>query len=335
MTFESKSGSSRRQASRHLLTAVLGGLLLAGPAARADEAFPSRPSRLIVPYTPGGNTDLLGRVIAQGLGQTWGQSVVVENKPGAAGTIGVEMVAKSKPDGYTTVLGSFGNILVARSLYKSLGYDPAKDLEPVVLLATPPVVLVANEKMPFDDVKGLIDYARHNPGKLNYGSSGNGSSNHLFGELFASMAGVKLVHVPYKGSGPSVSDTIAGQIQLNFAPFPLVREHIKSGKLKALAVTSARRSPVLPDVPTVAEAGLPGYEAVGWFGLMAPAGTPKTILERINHDVNKVLESPAIRESLASEGAEPAGGSVEDARRSIAEGERKWGKLVQELDIQL
>ncbi|OVZ60633.1 hypothetical protein CDO44_07855 [Pigmentiphaga sp. NML080357] len=322
--------------AKRFWVALLGGALLAaGAAAQAEDAFPSRPSRLIVPYTPGGNTDLLGRVIAQGLSQAWGQSVVVENKPGAAGTIGVEMVAKSKPDGYTTVLGSFGNILVARSLYKNLGYEPTKDLEPVALLAMPPVVLVANERMPFNDVKGLIDYARRNPAKLNYGSSGNGSSNHLFGELFASMAGVKLTHVPYKGSGPSVSDTIAGQIQLNFAPFPLVREHIKSGKLKALAVTSAKRSPVLPEVPTVAEAGLPGYEAVGWFGLMAPAGTPREILERINRDVNQVLKSPAVRENLISEGAEPAGGSVEDARRSIAEGERKWGRLVEQLNIQL
>ncbi|MDX3905176.1 MAG: tripartite tricarboxylate transporter substrate binding protein [Pigmentiphaga sp.] len=320
---------------KHVVAALVGGMLAFGSAAQADESFPSRPSRLIVPYTPGGNTDLLGRVIAQGLSQAWGQSVVVENKPGAAGTIGVEMVVKSKPDGYTTVLGSFGNILVARSLYKNLGYEPTKDLEPVALLATPPVVLVAHAGLPFNDVKGLIEYARRNPGKLNYGSSGNGSSNHLFGELFASMAGVKLTHVPYKGSGPSVSDTIAGLIQLNFAPFPLVREHIKSGKLKALAVTSAQRSPVLPDVPTVAEAGLPGYEAVGWFGLMAPAGTPKGILDRINRDVNQVLKSPAVRESLSSEGAEPAGGSVEDARRSIAEGERKWGKLVEKLNIQL
>lgn len=310
-------------------------VLAGGAAAHADDAFPSRPSRLVVPYTPGGNTDLLGRVVAQGLSQAWGQSVVVENKPGAAGTIGVEMVAKAKPDGYTTVLGSFGNILVARSLYKNLGYVPTKDLEPVALLAMPPVVLVANERLPFSDVKGLIDYAKSHPGELNYGSSGNGSSNHLFGELFASMAGIKLTHVPYKGSGPSVADTIAGQIQLNFAPFPLVREHIRSGKLKALAVTSAKRSPVLPDVPTVAEAGLPGYEAVGWFGLMAPAGTPPAILERINRDVNRVLTSPAVRENLMSEGAEPAGGSVEDARKSIAEGERKWGQLVEQLNIQL
>ncbi|VCU70408.1 Tripartite tricarboxylate transporter family receptor [Pigmentiphaga humi] len=301
----------------------------------ADEGFPSRPSRLIVPYTPGGNTDMLGRVISQGLSQAWNQPVVVENKPGAAGTIGVEQVAKSKPDGYTTVLASFGNILVAGSLYKNLGYDPVKDLAPVALIATPPVVLVANERMPFSDVKGLIEYARQHPGKLNYGSSGNGSSNHLFGELFASMAGVKLIHVPYKGSGPSVADTIAGQIQLNFAPFPLVREQIKSGKLKALAVTSARRSPLLPEVPTVAEAGLPGYEAVGWFGLMAPAGTPKEVLERLNRDVNRVLNSPEARSSLAAEGAEPAGGSVEEARRSIVEGEKKWGGLVEQLGIQL
>ena len=322
--------------AKRLWAGILSGAMLAAaPAAWSSDAFPSRAARLVVPYTPGGNTDLLGRVIAQGLTQAWGQTVVVENRPGAAGTIGVDTVVRSKPDGYTMALGAFGNILVARSLYKNLPYTPNKDLEPIVLVATPPAVLVVNENMPFNDVKGLIEYAKKNPGKLNYGSSGSGTSNHLFGELFASMAGIKLTHVPYKGSGPSVSDTIAGVIQLNFAPFPLVREQIKSGKLKALAVTSAIRSPAIPDVPTVAEAGLPGYEAVGWFGLMAPAGTPKALLDRINHDVNQVLRSPAVRESLASEGAEPAGGSVEDARRSMVEGERKWSKLVEQLDIRL
>ncbi|WP_420227352.1 Bug family tripartite tricarboxylate transporter substrate binding protein [Pigmentiphaga litoralis] len=303
--------------------------------ARAADAYPDRPVRLVVPYTPGGNTDLLARIIAQKLGEAWKQSVVVENRAGAAGTIGVDLVAKSKPDGYTIVLGTFGNILTAPGLYKNLPYDAVKDLAPIILLAEPATALVVHPGVPANSVTELIAYAKAHPGALNYGSSGSGSSNHLFGALFASMANVKMTHVPYKGSGPAVNDLVGGMIQVSFAPFPLVLEQIKAGKLKALAVTGATRSPALPQVPTVAEAGLKGYEAIGWFALMAPAGTPRSILSKLNTEVDRILKTPEVRASLAAEGADPVGGSIDDAARSITEGVRKWGTLVQQLDITL
>jgi tripartite-type tricarboxylate transporter receptor subunit TctC len=314
------------------LAFALGAAHAAAPSA---ETYPDRPVRLVVPYTPGGNTDLLARVIAQKLGESWKQSVVVENRAGAAGTIGVDIVAKSRPDGYTIVLGTFGNILTAPGLYKGLPYDPIKDLAPVILLATPATALVVHPSVPANTVQELITFARAHPGTLNYGSSGSGSSNHLFGALFASMANIKMTHVPYKGSGPAVNDLVGGMIQLSFAPFPLVLEQIKAGKLKALAVTGATRSPALPQVPTVAEAGVPGYEAIGWFALMAPSGTPRSILSKLNTDIDRILKTPEVRASLAAEGADPVGGSIDDAARSITEGVRKWGGLVQQLDITL
>ncbi|CAN5644972.1 tripartite tricarboxylate transporter substrate binding protein [soil metagenome] len=314
-------------------TTSLATLLGTSTTAQAADDYPSKPSRLIVPYTPGGNTDILGRVIAKELQQASGQAVVVDNKAGAAGTIGTDFVAKSKPDGYTLLLASFGNILTASSLYKKLPYDPVNDLVAVSLLATPQTVIVAGSTLPFTDVKGLIAYAKANPGKLNYSSSGTGSSNHLFGALFASMAGVSMTHVPYSGSGPAINDILAGSIQLSFAPFPLVLEHIKAGKLRALAVTGATRHPLMPDVPTVAEAGLPGYEALGWFALMVPAGTPEPVVNKLNAEVNRIIALPEVRANLAREGAEPVGGTPQDAKRSITEGVKKWGDLVKKLDI--
>lgn len=316
---------------QRLIAAI--GLAICMAAAHGAGAYPDRPIRLIVPYTPGGNTDLLGRMIAQRLGESTGQTVVVENRPGAAGTIGVDAVAKSKPDGYTMVLASFGNILTAAAWYKTLPYDPVADLAPIALLATPQTVLVANPRLPFNDVKGLIAYAKANPGKLNYGSSGSGSSNHLFGALFASMAHIDMTHVPYKGSGPAINDVMAGTIQLSFAPFPLVIGQIATGRLKALAVTGATRHPLLPHTPTVAEAGVPGYEALGWFALMVPAGTPKPLIDRLNVEVNRILKLPEVKASLAQEGAEPVGGTPEAAQRSIIEGVKKWGGLVKKLGI--
>ncbi len=299
--------------------------------AMAAEPYPSKPIRIVVPYTPGGNTDLLGRLVAQHLGQAWNVPVVVENRPGAGGTIGVSQVAKSKGDGYTMVLGAFGNILVAQSLYKDLSYDPVKDLKPVILLATPPTILTATASLPVANVTELIAYAQKNPGKLNYGSSGKGTSNHLFGELFASMAKVELTHVPYKGSGPAVNDLVAGMTQLNFAPFPLVLPQIRAGKLKALAVTGATRSPALADVPTVAESGLPGYEGVGWFGLLVPSGTPDSIVIKLNKQINQILSNPQVRETLSAEGAVPIGGSPQDAVASVAAGIKKWRGLAEKI----
>ncbi len=309
------------------LAATLACTGLAGPAARAAEHYPDKPIQLIVPYTPGGNTDILGRVIAQKLGSAWGATVVVENRPGAGGTIGVNAVAKAKPDGYTVVLAAFGNILVAKSLYPKLPYDPVADLDPIILVATPPTVLTATAKLPANNVAELIAYARQHPGRLNYGSSGKGTSNHLFGALFAKMAGISMTHVPYKGSGPAITDLIAGQTQLNFAPFPLVLPAIKAGTLKALAVTGPQRSPLLPDVPTVAESGLPGYEGLGWFALMAPKGTPKDIIDKLNAEINRILQTPDVRKNLIEEGAVPVGGTPQEAARSITQGIAKWKEL--------
>lgn len=321
---------------KNLFSATLfAGVAAASPLAVANEPYPSKPIQLIVPYTPGGNTDVLARVIAQKLSEAWGRSVVVDNRPGAGGTMGANQVAKSKPDGYTMVLGAFGNILVAQSLYKKLPYDPVTDLVPVILLATPPTIVTASAKLPVKDIAGLIAYAKANPAKLNYGSSGNGTSNHLFSELFASMANVRMTHVPYKGSGPVINDLVAGAIHLSFAPFPLVRQQIKAGSLTALAVTGVQRSPVLPDVPTVAEAGLPGYEGNGWFALMVPKGTPKEIITKLNTEINRILESPEVRKALAAEGADPIGGTPAEAARSMAQGASKWRGLVNKMELTL
>ncbi|MDN3987388.1 Bug family tripartite tricarboxylate transporter substrate binding protein [Zwartia vadi] len=293
----------------------------------AAEKYPNKPIQLIVPYTPGGNTDILGRLIALKLGEAWGARVIVENRPGAGGTIGVNMVAKAKPDGHTLALAAFGNIIVAKSLYKDLPYDPVNDLDPVILVATPPTILTATASLPANNVKELIAYGKANPGVLNYGSSGKGTSNHLFAELFSSMSGVDMTHVPYKGSGPAINDLVAGLTQLNFAPQPLVLSSIKTGALKALAVTGAERMQMLPDVPTVSESGLPGYQGLGWFGVVAPKGTPPEIINKLNVEINRILESPDVRKRLTEEGATPVGGSSEDAKRSISEGIEKWKDL--------
>lgn len=309
---------------RALLITTMGCSLSVNAAA---EKYPSKPIQLIIPYTPGGNTDILGRLIAQKLGEAWDARVVVENRPGAGGTIGVNMVAKAKPDGHTLALAAFGNIIVAKSLYKDLAYDPVNDLDPVILVATPPTILTATSSLPANNVTELIAYGKANPGLLNYGSSGKGTSNHLLAELFSEMSGVKMTHVPYKGSGPAINDLIAGLTQLNFAPQPLVMSAIKTGSLKALAVTGTERMPMLPDVPTVAESGLPGYEGVGWFGLVAPKGTPPDIIHKLNAEVNRILNSPDVRKRLTDEGAKPVGGSPEDAKRSINDGIAKWKGL--------
>lgn len=318
-----------------LLTGILAFSCSSSVAAQQASAADSsmQPVRLIAPMAPGGTTDALARIIAHELSKKWNQSVIVENRPGATGSIGLDMVAKSKPDGHTIGIATFGNMLVANAIYPELRYEALTDLAPVIELAAPPVYLIANANQPFDDVKGLIAYAKANPGKLHYGSSGNGSSNHLFGELFAKMAGISMVHVPYKGSGPSVTDTLSGVIELNFAPFPLIKEHIGGNRLKVLGVTSAQRSAVAPDIPTIAESGLPGYEAVSWFGVAVPAATPTSVLQRLNRDINVVLEKEEVRSILASEGTAPTGGSLEHARKTVEDGMLKWGELVKELKL--
>jgi tripartite-type tricarboxylate transporter receptor subunit TctC len=309
-------------------------LLFASAAAMAQN-YPLRPVRFIVPFAPGGNTDVQGRLIAQKLSEMWGQQVVVDNRGGAGGTLGVDMAAKAPPDGYTLVLGSFGNILVGPALYRKLPYDPVKDLAPIVLVSTPPGLMVINPGLPAQNVKEFIAYARANSGRVNYGSAGSGVWNHLFGELFKSMAKIEMTHVPYKGTAPAIIDLIGGRLQMMMSPFPTALPHVKAGRLRALGVTEEKRSPVLPNVPTVAESGLPGYAAASWFAVLAPAGTPRPIVMKVNQDINRVFTQPEVRAAFASDGSEPAGGTPEALARSIHEGMAKWGKLVRDLNIQM
>lgn len=309
-------------------------LLMASGTGTAQN-YPTRPVRFIIPFAPGGNTDLQGRLIAQKLSDAWAQQVVVDNRGGAGGTLGVDVAAKAAPDGHTLVLASFGNILVGPALYRKLPYDPMKDLAPVVLVSTPPGLLVVNPTLPAKDVQELIAYARSNPGRINYGSAGNGVWNHLFGELFKSMAKIEMTHVPYKGTAPAITDLIGGQLQMMMSPFPTALPHVKSGRLRAIAVTGAERSPVVPNIPTVAESGLPGYAAASWFALLAPAATPKPIIRKLNFDVNRIFAEPAVKAAFVSDGSEPVGGTPEDLARSIREGMAKWGKLVRDLNVQL
>ena len=297
------------------------------------QGYPSKPIRFVVPYAPGGNTDILARLLGQKLSEAWGQQVIIDNRPGAAGTVGAELVARAPADGYTLIMGSFGNIIVANSLYKNLKYDPFRDFASIALVSLPPGILVENPAVPAQNVRELIAYAKSNPGRLNYGSPGSGAWNHLFFELFNASAGISIVHVPYKGIAPAVVDLLGGQVQLAISAFPTALPHIRSGKLRALAVTSAKRSGLMTDVPTVAESGLAGYEAAGWFGVLAPAGTPPAVVAKLNAEINRILELPEVKASLASDGAEPAGGTPAQMTESARAASAKWSKLIRELNL--
>jgi len=315
----------------HLAAILVLALTLATTA--SAQGYPSKPIRFVVPYAPGGNTDILARLLGQKLSEAWGQQVIIDNRPGAAGTVGAELVARSPADGYTLIMGSFGNIIVANSLYKNLKYDPFKDFASIALVSLPPGILVENPAVPAQNVRELIAYAKSNPGRLNYGSPGAGAWNHLFFELFNASAGISIVHVPYKGIAPAVVDLLGGQVQLAISAFPTALPHIRSGKLRALAVTSAKRSGLMTDVPTVAESGLAGYEAAGWFGVLAPAGTPPAVVSKLNAEINRILELPEIKASLASDGAEPAGGTPVQMTESARAASAKWSKLIRELNL--
>ena len=302
----------------------------AATAAQAQAPYPSKPVRIVVPFPAGGTTDILARAVAQKLVESNGQPVVVDNRPGAGGNIGAELVAKAPPDGYTLLMGTVGTHAINPSLYARMPYDHQKDFAPVILVAGVPNVLVVHPSVPANTVQELIAYGRANPGKLNFASSGSGTSIHLAGELFKTMSGVQMTHVPYKGSAPAIADLLGGQVQIMFDNLPSALPQIKAGRLRALAVTSAQRAPALPDVPTVAEAGLPGFEASSWFGLLAPAGTPKDVIAKLNTEVAKWLASPEAREKLTAQGANAFGMSPEDFVRHIAVETTKWQKVVKE-----
>ena len=308
------------------LGAVAPPLRAAGPA----DAFPSKPARIVVPFTPGGSTDILARAIGQRLSEAWGQPVVIENKPGAGGNVGVELVAKAPPDGYTIVMGHIGTFAANPALYKALPYDPVKDFAPITLVAMVPNVLVVGPAVQAKSLGELIAYAKANPGRLDYGSGGNGSAAHLATEYFRMRTGVQMQHVPYKGTGPAVADLLGGQIGVMITGALPLLPHIKSGKLRALAVASPKRLAILPDVPTIAESGYPGFAAVQWYGLFVPAATPKEIVAKINRDAVRALKDPAVAERLASEGAEPVGDTPEQFGAFVKSEIELWGKVIRE-----
>lgn len=319
--------SHLHSSSRRLLLAAAAALCLATPAFAQAQAYPTKPVRLVVPYPPGGPTDIVARVVAQKLSEQLGQQFIIDNRPGAGGNTGAELVARSPADGYTLVVATTAHA-INPSLFKNLGYSLSKDLAPVSQLTSGPLVIVANPSLPAKNVAELIALAKARPGELNFASSGNGQSTHLSAELFASMAGVKMNHIPYKGSAPALTDTMGGQTQLMFDTMLSAMPHVKGGKLKALAVTSATRSPVAPDVPTVAESGLPGYEAIAWNGLLAPAHTPPEVLARLSGALKKVLAAPDVKDKFEAQGFAATWTSPEDFGRFMTAEIDKWAKVV-------
>jgi tripartite-type tricarboxylate transporter receptor subunit TctC len=302
---------------------------LAASSAHAD-VYPSRPIRFVVAFPPGGGTDIIARSIAQKLAERLARQVLVDNRPGAGGNIGTDIVAKSAPDGYTMLMGSAGPLAINSSLFASMPFDPQRDLAPVTLAASTPNLLVVHPSLKVATVKELVELARAHPGEINFASSGHGTPAHLAGELFNSMAGVKLVHVPYKGAAPALADLLGGQVQLMFSTMPPALPHVKDGKLRALAVTSAKRSPATPDLPTVDEAALPGFEANTWHGVVLPAGTQPAIIARLNREIVAILHLPEIVERLSSQGAEPVGSTPEEFAAYIRSETKKWAKVVRE-----
>ena len=309
---------------------VLGSGLLATVPAAAQAVYPTKPLTIIVPFAAGGTTDILARIVGQALGTELGQSVIVDNRAGAGGNIGGQAAAKAPADGYTLFMGTVGTHAINASLYKKMPFDPIKDFAPLTRVANVPNLLVANPAQPFKTVKELIAYAKAHPGQLNFGSSGNGSSIHLSGELFKSMAKVDMQHVPYKGSAPAVTDLLGNQIAIMFDNMPSAIQHVRSGKLRPIAVTTAKRSPELPDVPTIAEAGVPGYEATSWFGLFVPAGTPPAVISKLNTAIVKVLANPEIKKKINEQGAEVYSEKPEQFSAFIQKESLKWGKVVRE-----
>ena len=297
------------------------------------QQYPARPLRLIVPFAPGGGSDVIGRFMAQRLGTALGQPVIVENRAGAGGVIGVEVGVKSAPDGYTLTLIP-SSYTVYPSLYK-LKFDPIADIAPIIQFSDGPLLVVVRPSLPVTTIRDLIALAKSQPGKLNFASPGHGTTLQLATELFASMAGVKLNHVPYKGTGPALSDTIAGQTDLYFAGIAAALPHVKSGRLRAVAVTTAQRVPAVPDVPTIAESGVPEYEVVVWYGLAGPKGIPRAIVDRINGEAAKVLKSPEVGEQLQSDGLSPAGGTPEQFLARIKKEIEVWRKVVNDAGVKV
>ena len=320
------------QALLRLVARVLPVLFAAAataPALAADD-YPDKPIRLVVPFPAGGGADTLARLIMPKVGQALGTSIVVDNKPGAGGNVGAELVARSAPDGYTLLYGTNGTHAINQALYANLRFDPVKDFVPVSRMTSIAAMLFVNPDFPAKSVKELIDYAKANPGKVNFASAGNGTTSHLAGELFRTMAGIAIVHVPYRGGAAAITDVIAGQVQMMIDVMPNAYPQVKGGKVRGLAVTTAQRFPTAMEYPTIAEAALPGFEVSAWDGVFAPAGTPSAIVEKLNGAIRQALDDPQVKESLLAHGALVVAGSPEDFARHIAAESEKWAKVVRQ-----
>lgn len=309
-----------------MLIILIAAALTAGGA--LAQQYPSKPIRLIVPFTPGGSTDIVARIVGQKLGDALGAQVLIDNRPGAGGNIGVELAAKSAPDGYTLVMGHIGTFAVNPALYARLPYDPIRDFAPISLVAMVPNMLVVHPSLPVKSVRELIALSRSRPGQLNYGSSGAGGTPYLAVEYFKLLAKVDIVHIPYKGAAPMIIDLIGGHLSLTITGIPPLLPHVKAGKLRALAVATSKRLPLLPELPTIAEAALPGYEATSWYGVLAPAATPKEIITRINAEIVKGIARPDAAQRLAGEGAEPATSTPDQFSAFIKSEIARWGKVI-------
>ena len=312
-----------------LPVAIAATLMGAAPAAQA-QAWPAKPIRLVVPFPPGGGTDLIARETAQRVGAATGWTFVIENRPGAGGNLGVDVAAKAAPDGYTIVLGQTSNLAINPTLYAKMPYDPLKDLAPIVLVANAPLVMVTGMGTPHKTLADAVAAAKAKPGSLNFASPGNGTVAHLTSELFQKAAGIETQHVPYKGAAQALTDVISGTVDLYMSSVPTLLGQIKQGKLRPLAVTSAKRVDDLPNVPTINESGYKGFDAVTWFGLLAPAGTPRDVIAKLNAEFNKALQNPELRKKLGDEGADPAGGTPEQFAALIRDEIPRWGKVVRD-----
>jgi tripartite-type tricarboxylate transporter receptor subunit TctC len=318
-----------------LISCALSAIVFASIPAAAQTGWPTKPVKIVVPFSPGGTTDILARAVAPELSKALGQPFIVENRAGAGGNIGADLVAKSAPDGYTILMGTVGTHGINKSLYRRLAYDPQKDFAPITLVAGVPNVMVMNtetaKNMGINSVPDFIRYAKAHPGQLNMASSGNGTSIHLAGELFKTMTGTYMAHIPYPGSGPAMMAMVSGNVDVMFDNLPSAMPQIKGGKLKAFAVTSAERSAAMPDLPTIAEAGGPvlkGFDASSWFGLLAPAGTPPDIVNRMQEEVAKALNTPAMKDKLLAQGAIPSGNTPQEFTTFINAEHEKWAKVV-------
>ena len=317
-----------------LLAASLLSLSLSLPV-QAATAFPNKPIRIIVAYTPAGTTDILARAIGQKMSETWGQPVIIDNRAGAAGNIGTEVAARATPDGHTLLMGTAGTHGINVSLYRKLSWHPVNDFAPVSLSAMVPNIMVVNNALPVKNVREFVAHVKANPGKLSYGSPGNGSTAHLSMELFKSMTGSTIVHIPYKGSAGVLTDVMGGQIAVTIDNMPPYIPQVKAGKIRALAVSTGKRSSAMPDLPTIAEAGVPGYEAGAWFGLLAPAGTPKPIVAQLSAESARIIKLPDVSKRVSELGADPVGSTPEQFAELIKTEIAKWAKVIKDANVEL